>query len=67
PGHRAVGEVLLYQKLVPEALGELRLAVKLAPGDPQMHLSLAKALEAAGQPEEAQEERRKARSLGPGE
>ena len=66
PGYRATGELLLYQGQVREALEQLRLAVRLAPEDAQARLSLAKALEAAGRPAEAQEERRRAQALMPG-
>ena len=48
PGHRALGEVLLYQGQVDDALTELRRAVELAPQDPGNHAALAKALSAKG-------------------
>ena len=44
PGHRALGEMLLYQGQVDEALTELRRAVELVPEDPGTHAALAKAL-----------------------
>jgi len=50
---------------VDEALVELRRAVELAPDEPQMHESLAKALETKGLTAEADEERRRAGKPGP--
>ncbi len=63
-GHRAIGEILLYQGHIDEAVTELRNAAGLAQQDPQMHVALAKALEAKGLHEEAEAEISKARSLG---
>ena len=60
PGHRALGEILLYQGQVDDALSELRRAVELAPQDPGNHAALAKALSAKGLTAEAEEEMRKA-------
>ncbi|HEX6905656.1 MAG TPA: tetratricopeptide repeat protein, partial [Terriglobales bacterium] len=60
PAHLALGEVLLYQGKVDEALAELRQAVELAPNDPRTHAALAKALEAAGRHAEAVEEMKRA-------
>jgi Flp pilus assembly protein TadD len=64
-GHRALGETLLYQGKVDEAVVELRRAVELAPGEQVMHESLAKALEAKGLTAEAEAERRQAQKPGP--
>jgi len=59
-GHRALGETLLYQGKLDDAIAELRRAVEIAPDEPDMHTSLAKALEAKGLTAEADEERRRA-------
>jgi len=64
PGHRALGEMLLYQNRLDAALSELRRASELAPQDPSTHASLAKALSAKGLESEAEEERQKARPAG---
>jgi Tfp pilus assembly protein PilF len=64
-GHRGLGEVLLYQGHVDDALTELRRAVELAPQDPGNHVALAKALSAKGLNDEAQEEMRKAQQGRP--
>ena len=53
-GHRGLGEVLLYQGQVDDALTELRRAAELAPMDPANHAALAKALSAKGLNAEAQ-------------
>ena len=63
PGIAALGEVLLYQGQVDDALTELRRAVELAPQDPGNHAALAKALSAKGLTAEAEEEMRR-RSRG---
>ena len=55
-----MGEILLYQGQVDDALTELRRAVELAPQDPGNHAALAKALSAKGLTAEAEEEMRKA-------
>jgi Flp pilus assembly protein TadD len=55
-----LGEILLYQGQVDDALRELRRAVELAPQDPGNHAALAKALSARGLTAEAEEEMRKA-------
>ena len=60
PGYRALGEMLVYQGKLDEGLKELRTAARLAPNDPRVHQSLAKALEAKGLHMEANEEMRKA-------
>jgi arylsulfatase A-like enzyme/cytochrome c-type biogenesis protein CcmH/NrfG len=64
-GHRALGETLLYQGKIDDAIVELRRAVELAPDEPAMHESLAKALEAKGLTAEAEVERRRAGKPGP--
>jgi Flp pilus assembly protein TadD len=58
--HRGLGEALLYQGQVDDAVAELRRAVELSPLDPGNHAALAKALSAKGLDSEAQEEMRKA-------
>jgi len=60
PGYRALGEMLVYQGKVDEGLKQLHTAARLAPNDPRIHESLAKALEAKGLHVEAKEEMRKA-------
>jgi tetratricopeptide (TPR) repeat protein len=60
PGYRALGEMLVYQGKLDEGLKELRAAARLAPDDPRVHESLAKALEAKGLHAEASQEQRKA-------
>jgi Flp pilus assembly protein TadD len=64
-GHRGLGEALLYQGQVDDALTELRRAVELSPLDPGNHAALAKALSAKGLDTEAQEEMRKAQQGRP--
>jgi Flp pilus assembly protein TadD len=64
-GHRALGETLLYQNQLDEAITELRRAVELEPQEPIMHESLAKALTAKGLTAEADEETRRAQQLAP--
>ncbi len=59
PGHRALGQLLLSQGRVDEALAEL------APDGASTHIALAKALTAKGMPGEAQEEMRKAERVQP--
>jgi tetratricopeptide (TPR) repeat protein len=59
-GYRALGDTLVYQGKVDEAIVDLRKAVQLTPDDPQVHESLAKALEAKGLTGEAAEERQRA-------
>jgi Flp pilus assembly protein TadD len=61
--HRALGEILLYQGQVDEAIVELRRAIGLEPRDPGAHAALAKALTAKGLNAEADEEARKAQRL----
>jgi Flp pilus assembly protein TadD len=51
---------LLYQNKLDDAIAELRRAVELAPQEPIMHESLAKALAAKGLTTEAAEETRRA-------
>ena len=65
PGHVALGELLLYQGKVDDAVAELRTAVGLAPENARAHAALAKALDAKGLPEEAQQEMRKAQEGAP--
>jgi len=60
-----LGELLLYQGQVDEALAELRRAVELEPRDPGTHAALAKALAAKGLSAEADEEARKAQQARP--
>jgi len=60
--HRALGETLLYQDKLDEALVELRRAVELAPQEPSVHESLAKALAAKGLNAEAEQEMRRAQA-----
>jgi cytochrome c-type biogenesis protein CcmH/NrfG len=55
-----MGEVLLYQGKADEAIAALRKAISLAPDDPKAHRALAKALQAKGLDQEAQEELKKA-------
>ena len=50
---KAVGTVLLDSKKHKKAIVQLRLAVELQPNDAETHQSLIKALDAAGQKEEA--------------
>jgi Flp pilus assembly protein TadD len=64
-GHRVLGETLLYQNKLDDAIVELRRAVELAPQEPIMHESLAKALTAKGLTAEAEEETRRAQQLQP--
>jgi arylsulfatase A-like enzyme/Flp pilus assembly protein TadD len=64
-GHRALGELLLYQGEVDGSLAELRRAVELEPRDPSSHASLAKALAAKGLNAEADEEMHKAQQGRP--
>src|SRR5258708_36590791 len=59
-GHRAVGELLLYQGQVDESLVELRRSAELDPRDPGTHAALARALSAKGPDADAAEETRKA-------
>ena len=59
-GYKALGDTLVYQGKVDEAIVDLRKAVQLTPDDPQVHESLAKALEAKGLTGEAAEERQRA-------
>ncbi|HLK31540.1 MAG TPA: tetratricopeptide repeat protein, partial [Terriglobales bacterium] len=60
PAHLALGEILLYQGKVDDAVSELRQATELAPNDPAAHGTLAKALKAKGLDSEAQQEMQKA-------
>jgi Flp pilus assembly protein TadD len=60
-----LGETLLYQGKTDEAIAELRRAVELAPQEPAMHESLAKALTMKGLSAEADEETRRAQQLAP--
>jgi Flp pilus assembly protein TadD len=64
-GHRALGETLLYQNKLDDAIAELRRAVELAPQEPTVHESLAKALAAKGLTAEADEETRRAQQPVP--
>jgi tetratricopeptide (TPR) repeat protein len=64
-GHRGLGEILLYQGQLDEALAELRRAAELAPQDPAAHIALAKALSAKGLTAEAQDEMQKAQRAHP--
>jgi Flp pilus assembly protein TadD len=57
--------MLLYQGKLDEAMVELRRGIELAPENPRAHAALAKALEAKGQTEEAQQEMRKAQESAP--
>jgi tetratricopeptide (TPR) repeat protein len=65
PGHRALGELLLYQGQTDESLAELRQAVALDPNDANAHAALAKALSAKHLNAEANEEMRKAQQGRP--
>ena len=64
-GHRALGETLLYEGHLDEAIAELRRAVLLAPNEPEMHASLAHALNAKGLTAEADQEMRQAQQTTP--
>jgi len=64
-GHRALGEVLLYQGQTNEALAELHRAIELDPNDPGSHMARAKALAATGRNDEAEDELRKSRTAKP--
>ena len=55
----------MYQGKVDEAIAELRRAVELAPQEPSMHESLARALSAKGLTEEADQEMRRAQQPAP--
>jgi Flp pilus assembly protein TadD len=55
-----LGETLIYLDKLDDAIAELRRAVELAPQEPIMHESLAKALAAKGLTAEADEETRRA-------
>jgi Flp pilus assembly protein TadD len=59
----ALGELLLGQGQVDEAITELRQAVALAPEQPGTHVALAKALETKGLAVEAQQEMRRAQEV----
>ena len=63
PGYKALGEMLVFQGKVDAGLKELRMAVRLAPGDPRNHDALSKALQAKGLNAEAAAETRKAEEL----
>jgi arylsulfatase A-like enzyme/Flp pilus assembly protein TadD len=65
PGHRALGELLLYQGQMDESLAELRQAEALDPNDPGIHAALAKTLSAKHLDVEADEETRKAQQGRP--
>ena len=65
PGHRALGELLLSEGQVDDAIPELRKAAELTPGDPAAHAALAKAFEAKGLTKQAQDEIRKAQESRP--
>jgi len=65
PGHRALGELLLYQGQADESLAELRHAAALDPNDAGIHAALAKALAAKHLDTEANEEKRKAEQAQP--
>jgi len=65
PGHRALGELLLYQGQVDESLAELRQAEALDASDASTHAALAKALSAKHLDAEADEEMRKAQQARP--
>jgi Flp pilus assembly protein TadD len=65
PGHRALGELLLYQGQVDESLTELHQAAALDPNDAGTHAALAKALSAKHLDAEADEEMRKAQQDRP--
>jgi Flp pilus assembly protein TadD len=60
-----LGEVLLYQGQLDDALTELRRAAELQPQDNSVHASLAKALAAKGLNQEAQEEMNRAQQAQP--
>jgi Flp pilus assembly protein TadD len=60
-----LGETLLYQGKLDDAITELRRAVELAPQESIMHESLAKALAAKGLTAESDEETRHAQQLAP--
>ncbi len=65
PARVALGQGLLYQNKVGDAVAELRQAVQLAPNDPAPHAALAKALKAKGLDSEAEQEMQKAASSRP--
>ena len=65
PGHRALGELLLSQGQLDEALAQLHKAAELSPEDGSTHSALARALAAKGLASEAQEEMRKAERAPP--
>jgi arylsulfatase A-like enzyme/Flp pilus assembly protein TadD len=65
PGHRALGELLLYQGQVDQSLTELHQAAALDPNDAGTHAALAKALSAKHLDAEAEEEMRKAQQARP--
>ena len=58
-----LGGVLAAEGRVTEAIDEYRRALALDPSLPQVHLNLAQALDAAGQPSEARREREAADRL----
>ncbi len=62
-GHRALGEMLLFRSELPLAMQSLNKAASLAPQDPQVHLSLAKAYAAQGDQARASAERARAQEL----
>src|SRR5258708_29805812 len=65
PGHRALGELLLYQGQVDESVAQLREAAALDPNDAGTHAALARALSAKHLDAEANEEMRKAQQSRP--
>ena len=64
-GYLALGELLLYQSKVSEAVPALQKAVSLQPQNPRAHALLAKALEASGRHDEALEELKRAGAQNP--
>jgi predicted Zn-dependent protease len=64
-GCQALGETLLYEDKLDEAIAMLRRGVELAPQQADMHESLAKALAAKGLTAEANEEMQRAQQSAP--
>ncbi len=64
-GYRVLGETLLYEGKLDESIANLRHGIELAPQQPDLHQSLAKALAAKGLTAEANEELQRARESAP--
>ncbi len=64
-GYRVLGETLLYEGKLDESIANLRHGIELAPQQPDLHQSLAKALAAKGLTAEANEEMQRARESAP--